>query len=82
MLFIPFLAIRTKERKEYTRMRLELQEMVEEFYQRFSLTYKQLRLKHRKQLERLKITETIHEKIPPSHLNGKIPPNQLNGTWV
>ena len=37
--------------------KLELQQMVEVFYQQFTVTYKQLRLKHRKRLERFKITE-------------------------
>ena len=52
--------------------KLELQQMVEDFYRRFTLTYQQLRLKHRKQLERFKMTETK---------NGKIL-NHLNETWV
>ena len=73
MPFLLFLAIRIKERKEYMKARQELKDMVEEFYQRFSLTYKQMRLKHRRQLERLKRTETI---------NGKGPANQPNGDWV
>jgi len=58
--------------KEYIKAKLELQQIVEEFYQRFTLTYQQLRLKHRKQLERFKMTETR---------NGKIL-KHMNGTWV
>ncbi|CAH3178695.1 unnamed protein product [Porites lobata] len=50
-------AIRMRERKEYKRTKQELQSTLEEFYQRFYLTYKQLRLKHRKQLKCLKKTE-------------------------
>lgn len=53
--------------------KLELQEMVEDFYQRFALTYQQMRLKHRKQLERFKITQMK---------NGNIPLKHPNGTWV
>ena len=53
--------------------KLELQEMVEDFYQRFALTYQQMRLKHHKQLERFKITQMK---------NGNISLKHPNGTWV
>lgn len=53
-LFCMFAAIRMRERKEYKRTKQELQSTLEEFYQRFYLTYKQMRLKHRKQLQCLK----------------------------
>ena len=56
-LYCMFAAIRMRERKEYKRTKQELQSTLEEFYQRFYLTYKQLRLKHRKQLKCLKKTE-------------------------
>ena len=68
-----FLAIRRRQRREYVKAKLELQEMVEDFYQRFALTYRQMRLKHRKQLERFKITQMK---------NGNIPLKHPNGTWV
>ena len=55
--------------------KLELQQLVEDFYERFTVTYKHMQLKHRKQLERFKITEK-------AITNGKIPPNISNGDWV
>lgn len=67
-----FLVTTRRHTKEYIKAKLELQQIVEEFYQRFTLTYQQLRLKHRKQLERFKMTETR---------NGKIL-KHMNGTWV
>ena len=54
--------------------------MVEEFYQRFSLIYLQMRLRHRKQLERLKINET--KSLIAETMNGEVPNHSLNGTWV
>ena len=75
-----FTEIRRRERREYTKTKLELQQMVEEFYQRFSLMYEQMRLKHRKQLERLKIKET--KSLIDEMVNGQVPTHSLNGTWV
>ncbi|XP_078354628.1 uncharacterized protein LOC144639220 isoform X2 [Oculina patagonica] len=67
--------ITRRQRREYMKAKLELQQIVEDFYQRFRSTYRQMRLKHRKQLERFKMAET-------SSTNGKIPLNHPNGTWV
>ena len=55
--------------------KLQLQQLVEEFYQRFSMTYKELRLKHCKQLERLKMAKA-------ASANGEKPLNITNGEWV
>lgn len=73
-------AIRRRERKDYIMARQELQQMVEEFYQRFTITYKQMRLRHRKQLEHLKMTET--KSLVTETANGKAPSNLVKGTWV
>ena len=67
-----FLVIRRRQTREYIKAKLELQQIVEDFYRRFAFKYQQLRLKHRKQLERFKVTETR---------NGKVL-KHLNGTWV
>ena len=71
----PFLAKREKQRTEYIMAKLQLQQLVEEFYQRFSMTYKELRLKHCKQLERLKMANA-------ASANGEKPLNVTNGEWV
>ena len=58
-----FLAIRRRQRREYMKAKLELQEMVEDFYQRFALSYQQMRLKHRKQLARFRLTQMTKSNI-------------------
>ena len=66
------LVITKRHAREYIKAKLELQQIVEDFYQQFTLKYLQLRLKHRKQLERFKMNETR---------NGKVL-KHLNGTWA
>lgn len=68
-------AKRERQREEYITAKLQLQQLVEEFYQRFSLRYRELRLKHRKQLECFKMANA-------ASTNGKMQLNVPNGHWV
>lgn len=67
-LYCMFVAVRLRERKEYKRTKQELQSTLQEFYQRFYLTYKQMRLKHRKQLKFLKKPEKSLNDLPNGDL--------------
>ncbi|XP_068727599.1 protein sidekick homolog [Montipora capricornis] len=74
--------IRREERNHHMKAIQELRQIVVEFYQRFSLTYKQLRLKHCKELEQLKLIHDTECLIAVENTRGKISDHLLNGTWV
>ena len=56
--------------------------MVVEFYERFSLIYKRLRLKHLRELKRFKEIHAAKSFKAVEHSNGKISKSLLNRTWV
>ncbi|XP_074610733.1 uncharacterized protein LOC141865384 isoform X3 [Acropora palmata] len=74
--------IRVNDTKHHLKAKQELQQMVVEFYERFSLIYKRLRLKHLRELKRFKETHAAKSFKAVKHSNGKISKSLLNGTWV
>ena len=70
------------DRKHHLKAKQELQQMLVEFYERFSLIYKRLRLKHLRELKRFKVTHAAKSYKAMEYTNGKISNRLLNGTWV